>query len=223
MRSRKPLSPIEVSCLSGNVPIETRLASSGTALICGVDEAGRGPLAGPVAAAAVIFQDCDTLWAARDSKVLSTRAREAHFAQITRDLTCAVGICTVEEIDSLNILRASLLAMERAVAALGVRPEVVLVDGIHLPRLPMACHAIRHGDARVAVISAASIVAKVTRDRIMREFDALYPGYGFARHVGYPTAFHRSALNALGPCPIHRRTFHGVREFLAKSLEPETA
>jgi len=201
------------------LPIESELAASGIVLVCGVDEAGRGPLAGPVVAAAVMFRDCDLLWRARDSKVLSDGSREEYFASAQDELVYAVASCTPNEIDELNILRASLLAMEKAVGGLPVAPELTLVDGNRRLREVIPSRAIVHGDARVAVISAASIIAKVTRDRLMREYDRQYPGYGFAQHFGYPTELHRRNLRQLGPCPIHRRSYRGVREF----FEEDTA
>jgi ribonuclease HII len=196
-----------------NGSLEAEYVASGLKVIVGVDEAGRGPLAGPVVAAAVAFRDCDTLWAARDSKKMTPRARARYFDLAVADLGHAVGICSVDEIDRLNILRASLLAMEKAVAGLQTTPEIVLVDGNQRLSAAIPSRAIVHGDDRVAVIGAASIIAKVTRDRIMADYDRQFPGYGFARHFGYPTAEHRKQLMRLGPCPIHRRTFHGVREF----------
>ncbi|RPH93332.1 ribonuclease HII [candidate division KSB1 bacterium] len=186
-------------------------------IICGVDEAGRGPLAGPVVAAAVVFRDCETMGLARDSKTLSAKNRERIYKRIMADLEFAVGICSPAEIDEFNILRASLTAMERAVSGLRSKPDLILVDGLYGLSLPIPSRAIVHGDARIAVIGAASIAAKVTRDRLMQDYDAQYPGYGFAQHVGYPTAEHRAALRRLGPTPIHRRSFRGVRELLEET------
>jgi ribonuclease HII len=194
--------------------LERVLTASGVSCFCGVDEAGRGPLAGPVVAAAVMYRDCDVLWKACDSKRVSRAAREEQFRQITEHLEFAVGICNHEEIDRLNILQASLEAMRRAVRRLPLDPALILVDGKHRLGAGFPSRAIVRGDARVAVIGAASIVAKVTRDRIMSDYDRLYPGYGFARHFGYPTAAHKLKISEFGPCPIHRKTFHGVREFV---------
>lgn len=199
-------------------PFEIILTELGHASVCGVDEAGRGPLAGPVVAAALIFRDCDALWQACDSKALSSQKRDEHFQKITDSLPFSIGLCTPEEIDSLNILQASLRAMERAITALPVSPDILLVDGIHSPATSVRTWAIPHGDARIACIGAASIVAKVHRDRLMMEYDAKYPEYGFARHKGYPTTEHRAALEKLGPCPIHRRTFKGVREYFLETV-----
>jgi ribonuclease HII len=207
--------------LTDDTPVERVLCAQGVMPVCGTDEAGRGPLAGPVVAAAVLFRDCETLWRARDSKAISAKAREDYYARVITELDWAVGICTAEEIDGLNILQASLVAMERAVNALPMAPGLILVDGSHRLRLSIPSRAIKHGDARVAVIGAASIIAKVTRDRLMCEYDMEYPAYGFARHFGYPTAEHRARLQQFGPCPIHRRTFHGVCEFFETAVPPE--
>ncbi|HEY3294367.1 MAG TPA: ribonuclease HII [bacterium] len=201
------------------LPIERELLASGMSLICGVDEAGRGPLAGPVVAAAVLFRDCELLWSAQDSKKMTVSAREEFFARVPHELEFGVGACTPEEIDEINILQASLRAMERAVALLPCPPQMILVDGNRRLNPSLPSRAIVHGDACVAVISAASIIAKVTRDRLMRDYDAVHPEYGFARHFGYPTEEHRRLLKQLGPCPIHRRTFQGVREFFQENLE----
>ena len=181
-------------------------------LVAGVDEAGRGPLAGPVTAAAVMLDPDRPVNGLADSKVL-TEARREELAQAIRAsaLGWTVTFAEVDEIDRLNILHATMAAMARAVTALAPAPAVALVDGNRCPRLPCIVHAVVRGDARVACISAASILAKVARDERMRELDALYPEYGFARHKGYPTAAHRSALSRLGPTPQHRRSFAPVR------------
>ncbi len=179
--------------------------------IAGVDEVGRGPLAGPVAAAAVIL--AEPISGLRDSKKLSPKRRLQLAAEIRQKAkSWAVAWATVEEIDRLNILQASLLAMQRAVLALHPAPEQVFVDGRHSPQLPYPVQALVGGDARVPAISAASILAKVARDQEMVRLDRCYPGYGFARHKGYPTAAHREALRQLGPSPIHRRSFQPVRK-----------
>lgn len=215
---RRDSTTFDIPIISGNPPFEKTLIASGISCFCGVDEAGRGPLAGPVVAAAVVFRDCPALWSARDSKSLSPRARSEQFARITEELTFAVGMCDPEEIDRVNILQASLLAMSRAVTKLAQAPTLILVDGLYRLKMEIPSRAIVRGDARVAIIGAASIVAKVTRDRIMTEYDGIYPGYGFARHFGYPTLEHRMKIRALGPCPIHRRTFRGICEYF-----PQTA
>lgn len=185
-------------------------------LIAGVDEAGRGPLAGPVVAAAVILDDLHPIAGLNDSKQLSATQRERLFDEIRAKALCfAIAQASVQEIESLNILQATLLAMRRAVLGLRLSPKLVLVDGNRLPVLPMRCEAIVKGDALLAAISAASILAKVTRDRGCDELDALYPAYGFARHKGYGTAQHLAALRTHGACPAHRKTFAPVAEVLA--------
>lgn len=180
-------------------------------LVAGVDEAGRGPLVGPVVAAAVILDPRKPIAGLADSKTLSPRKRERLFHEIlAKALCCSVAQASAEEIDQINILQATLLAMQRAVAGLRLPPKLVLVDGNRLPLLPMQAQAIVKGDATVAEISAASIVAKVHRDQWCAEFDARYPEYGFARHKGYGTAEHLAALVAHGPCSEHRRSFAPV-------------
>lgn len=186
-------------------------------LIAGVDEAGRGPLAGPVVAAAVILDPARPIAGLADSKVLAAEQREALYAEITsKSLAWAVGQADVVEIDSINILRATLLAMQRAVAGLRPAPHHALVDGNQAPQLDCGVTTIVKGDATEPSISAASILAKVTRDALMRDLDARYPGYGFAQHKGYPTALHLAALGQLGPCPEHRRSFGPVSHCLAR-------
>ncbi|MEN9905018.1 MAG: hypothetical protein RLZZ555_1583 [Pseudomonadota bacterium] len=183
------------------------------ALVAGVDEAGRGPLAGPVVAAAVILDDCQPIAGLADSKKLSAARREALYDEIrAKALCCSIAQASVEEIDRLNILQATMLAMQRAVAGLRLKPGLVLVDGNRLPLLEMRAEAIVKGDAKVAAISAASILAKVTRDRGLELLDRQFPRYGFARHKGYGTAEHLQALHRLGPCPEHRRSFAPVAE-----------
>lgn len=184
-------------------------------LVAGVDEVGRGPLAGPVVAAAVILDPACPIDGLKDSKQLSPRRREVLAGQIeSAALAWALGRAEVEEIDAINILQASLLAMQRAVAALPLAPELVLVDGNRCPRFGCPAQAVVKGDALVAAISAASIVAKVSRDREMLELDARYPGYGLAQHKGYPSQAHLAALQALGASPVHRRSYAPVRRAL---------
>lgn len=191
------------------------LAFDAAGLVAGVDEAGRGPLAGPVVAAAVILDDQRPIRGLADSKVLAPRRREALHDAIRADaLCCAVGIASAAEIDALNILQATLLAMRRAVEGLRLKPAKVLVDGNRIPVLPVRAEAIVKGDAKVPSISAASIVAKVVRDRLCAELHAAWPQYGFDLHKGYPTPEHLAALRAHGPCPEHRRSFAPVREAL---------
>lgn len=189
--------------------------TSESILIAGVDEAGRGPLAGPVTAAAVILDAQRPIAGLADSKRLTGARREALEAEIhERSLAWAVAASTVEEIDRINILQASLLAMRRAVEALRVSPRQVLVDGNRCPTLSWRVESVVGGDRLVPAISAASILAKVARDREMVALDAQYPGYGFARHKGYPTAAHMAALRELGPCGLHRRSFRPVRQLI---------
>ena len=181
-------------------------------LLAGVDEAGRGPLAGPVVAAAVILDPRVPIAGLADSKVLTPRRREQLRDQIYAHALCVgVGEASVEEIDRINILQATLLAMQRAVHGLRLLPRYVLVDGNRLPVLTMQAAALVDGDARVPAISAASIVAKVHRDRGCVDLDAAHPGYGFAVHKGYATAAHLQALRIHGPCAAHRQTFAPVR------------
>ena len=188
---------------------------NGVPLIAGVDEAGRGPLAGPVSAAAVILDPERQILGLADSKRLAPRQRERLDLEIRDNaLAFAVAFATVEEIDQINILQASLLAMRRAVERLGPVPQRVLVDGNQCPQLACEVKPIVGGDASIPAISAASILAKVARDREMLLLDERFPGYGFARHKGYPTRQHLAALRELGPCALHRRSFGPVRELL---------
>jgi ribonuclease HII len=183
--------------------------------ICGVDEAGRGPLAGPVVAAAVILDPARPIDGLRDSKAMSARQRDAAAQAIRAGaLAWAVAEASVEEIDRLNILQASLLAMRRAVEALRPAADFALVDGNQLPRLTIPARAIVSGDASEPAISAASILAKTHRDALMAALDTRHPGYGFAEHAGYGTPRHLERLRALGPCPLHRRSFAPVRNLL---------
>lgn len=189
-------------------------------LVAGVDEAGRGPLAGDVYAAAVILPPVIDLPGLDDSKKLSARQREKLFVAITNQASAyCVATASVEEIDTINILHASLLAMRRAVDGLAATPELVLVDGNHLPPWSYNSRAIVGGDAQVAAIAAASILAKVSRDAAMQTLHAQYPDYGLDRHKGYPTKLHLERLRALGPAPIHRRSFGPVRQLLAEAAE----
>ncbi len=186
---------------------------TGTKLVAGVDEVGRGPLAGPVVAAAVILDPARPIEGLADSKQLSEKRREALAILIReRALAWALGRAEVEEIDRLNILQASLLAMQRAVCALQPQAEFALIDGNRCPTLPCPAEAVIKGDERVQVISAASVIAKVARDREMIALDEQYPGYGLARHKGYPTKAHIESLRRLGITNIHRRTFGPVKK-----------
>lgn len=184
-------------------------------LICGVDEAGRGPLAGPVSAAAVILDESNPIAGLADSKKLSEKQRDA-LAPLIREraLAWAVAFAEVEEIDRLNILQATLLAMKRAVEGLKVRPQQMLVDGLYCPNTGIPGEAIVKGDSKVAAISAASILAKTARDELMLKLHLQYPHYGFDGHKGYPTAAHLAALREHGVSDVHRRSFRPVRELL---------
>lgn len=185
-------------------------------LLAGVDEVGRGPLAGDVVAAAVILGEQHGITGLTDSKKLSEKKREYLFEVIQeKSLAFCVARASVSEIDSLNILQASLLAMKRAVEGLHMQPQFVKVDGNKLPAWAYASEAIVKGDSLIEEISAASILAKVTRDRELDELDLLYPGYGLARHKGYPTKEHMLALERLGPSAIHRRSFGPVKNLLS--------
>ncbi len=187
-----------------------------TGLVAGVDEAGRGPLAGPVVAAAVILDELKPIKGLADSKKLTKRKREQLYDEIRAKALCfSVAQASVQEIDALNILQATLLAMRRAVEGLRLSPKLVLVDGNRLPVLPIRAEAIVKGDDLVPAISAASILAKVTRDRWCHEVDTLYPAYGFASHKGYGTALHLAALQTHGACPEHRTSFRPVTEVMA--------
>jgi len=187
-------------------------------LVAGVDEVGRGPLAGPVVTAAVILDPDRPIEGLADSKAISEKKREKLFDEIKeKALAWAIGRCEVEEIDELNILQATMLAMQRAVAGLDPQPQHALIDGNRCPKLPCSAEAVIKGDSKVPAISAASILAKVTRDREMVEMDKQYPGYGLAGHKGYPSKQHVEALQALGVTPIHRRTFGPVARLLENS------
>ncbi|MER1959679.1 ribonuclease HII [Proteus vulgaris] len=184
-------------------------------LIAGVDEVGRGPLVGAVVTAAVILDPANPIKGLTDSKKLTEKKRNALYDEIQEKALCwAIGRAEPEEIDELNILWATMKAMERAVAGLSIMPDMVLIDGNRCPKLPMASQAVIKGDSLVQEISAASILAKVTRDREMEELDKLYPDYGFAKHKGYPTVFHMEKLALLGATPYHRKSFAPVKRAL---------
>lgn len=196
-------------------PVPASLVWEVNGLIAGVDEAGRGPLAGPVVAAAVILDERQPIRGLADSKKLSAKRREALFDEIrAKALCCSIAQASVQEIDQINILQATLLAMRRAVMGLRLPPKLVLVDGNRLPVLEMRAEAIVKGDATVPSISAASILAKVSRDRWCADYHQLFPQYGFDQHKGYGTAEHLAALRLHGPCAEHRRTFRPVTELL---------
>ena len=209
MRSNKPWRAEQVA-LPWDVP----------GLVAGVDEAGRGPLAGPVVAAAVILDDLKPIPGLADSKTLSARQRERLSEAIhARALCFSVAHASVEEIDQLNILQATLLAMRRAVMGLRLKPNKLLVDGNRLPTLDIMAEAVVQGDRKVPAISAASILAKVARDRWCLEIDAEYPAYGFAAHKGYGTAQHLEALQRHGATPWHRRSFSPVAQVLLRGSQ----
>ena len=178
-------------------------------IVAGVDEAGRGPLAGPVVASAVVLPSGCLIEHCDDSKKLTPQLRDDIFQRITSDssIDYGIGIASHEDIDRINILRATMKAMTDAVMALKTKPDYVLIDGLSIPGLGIDNREIIKGDSKSLSIAAASIVAKVTRDRIMEEYDVEYPGYGFAKHKGYGTKDHQESLRKLGPCPIHRTTF----------------
>ncbi len=195
--------------------MERALHREGVALLCGADEAGRGPLAGPVCAAAVILPEGADLPGLNDSKKLTEKQREALFPLIReRAVAYGVAFATVEEIEQMNILRAALLAMDRAIAMLDPAPALALIDGNTTKGISVPARCVVHGDARCASIAAASVLAKVTRDRLMRELAAQYPQYGFEKHKGYGTKDHYAALEKYGPCPAHRPSF--LRKFYAQ-------
>ena len=187
---------------------EHECEQEGFTLICGIDEAGRGPLAGPVVAGAVILpKDCEIL-GLNDSKKLSGKHREALYEEVTQKaLAFGAGIVGSRRIDEINILQADYEAMCEAIGKLSVMPQVLLNDAVTIPQVRIRQKSIIHGDAKSVSIAAASIIAKVTRDRIMTEYDSLFPQYGFARHMGYGTAEHYAAIKKYGPCPIHRMSF----------------
>jgi ribonuclease HII len=190
-------------------------------LLAGVDEAGRGPLAGPVVAAAVILDELNPIAGLADSKKLTARQREALFDEIrAKALCCSIALASVEEIDELNILRATMLAMRRAVEGLRLKPSLVQVDGNRVPPLQVPAQAIVKGDAKVKAISAASILAKVHRDRLCDELHLAHPQYGFDGHKGYPTADHLAALREHGATPHHRRSFGPVKVVLGLLPDP---
>lgn len=192
---------------------ESALREAGYRAVAGIDEAGRGPLAGPVVAAAAILPWELVIPGINDSKQVSAAMRDKIYHELIHaNIPYAVGIGTVNEIDEHNILGATRIAMERAISGLPVAPDYLLIDAVRLPKVVIPQEGIVRGDALSISIAAASIIAKVTRDRLMVEYDRQYPGYGFARHKGYPTREHYRSLAELGPCPIHRRSFRLFRE-----------
>jgi len=208
---------------SASYRYEAQAWRTGVFRVAGVDEAGRGPLAGPVVAAAVVLDPERRLKGLRDSKLLAPADREEFFGRISeRAVAIGVGVVDHETIDRINILRATEQAMLHALGQLSLAPDLVITDFVRLAVLACPQRNLVNGDGRCATVAAASIVAKVTRDRIMFELDARYPAYGFARHKGYATPEHLTALDRFGPCPIHRRTFGGVwRQGVLFLLEDE--
>ncbi|MDP1998661.1 MAG: ribonuclease HII [Rhodoferax sp.] len=218
MRSSK-YSKAEQAALTKTAMQQAALRWDIPGLVAGVDEAGRGPLAGPVVAAAVILDDLHPIKGLADSKKLTASRRDALFDEIrAKALCCSIAMASVEEIDQLNILQATLLAMRRAVEGLRLKPIRVLVDGNCLPVLRIQAEAIVKGDSLVPAISAASILAKVHRDRLCADMDQQYPHYGFARHKGYGTAVHLAALQEHGACEQHRKSFRPVTDVLNKAM-----
>jgi ribonuclease HII len=193
--------------------------SSDQLIVCGVDEAGRGPLAGAVYAAAVILDSLRPIAGLADSKTLSEKKRDSLAIQIKQyALAWAIACSSVEEIDQINILQASLLAMKRAIESLRLTPHQVLVDGLHCPKIAIPSQAIVRGDSKVQAIAAASILAKTARDDEMRRLHAIYPQYDFAKHKGYPTADHLQCLAEHGVSPVHRRSYAPVRKILCRMV-----
>lgn len=190
---------------------DLEVLSRGFKSLAGVDEAGRGPLAGPVVAAAVLVRDFSFSSGIDDSKKMSSRAREIAFDEITAKCAVSFSIVEPEAIDRLNIFQAALLAMKQAVKGLGLQLDLALVDGPHAPSLGCETQAIVDGDAKSFSIACASIIAKVTRDRLMGNYDSVYPQYGFAKHKGYGTAAHVAAIRQYGPCAIHRKSFEPIK------------
>ena len=203
---------------------EARLLSEGLSLVAGVDEVGRGPLAGPVLAGVVVLPPRPQgAWVSliRDSKQITAQQREAALGHLQKEaLGLATGACSAQEVDALGIVAATRLAMHRAIESLALRPGFLILDAVSLPEVDIPQKSIIRGDASCLSVAAASIVAKVTRDRLMAEQDAVHPGYGFGRHKGYGTRHHLDRLGALGPCPIHRYTFSPVRAAAQANASP---
>jgi ribonuclease HII len=213
----REISESELCRLKSMSICENRLKANGFVRIAGIDEAGRGPLAGPVVAAACILPDGILFSQLNDSKQLTPEQRDTLFAEITTcsGLIYGIGIIDVKTIDRVNILQATFLAMRKAVEALSTKPDFLLIDGNQIPHFEIPTESLVQGDGLSISIAAASIIAKVTRDRIMIELDEKYPKYGFRRHKGYATEQHRQAIHEHGPCPIHRKSFDPVRSMLS--------
>ncbi|MCL2057483.1 MAG: ribonuclease HII [Oscillospiraceae bacterium] len=198
----------EIMRLDAMMAYERAAAGQGYRLVAGIDEVGRGPLAGPVVSAAVILPERYYLEGLNDSKKLTARARDRLCLRIAQDAVAwGVGLCDSREIDEINILNATILSMERAVGAMGTQPDFLLIDAVSLKNMRMPQKSIIKGDALSISIAAASVIAKVTRDRMMAIYDSRYPGYNFVKHKGYGTREHMNKINELGMCPIHRATF----------------
>ena len=204
------------------LPLFNEDYASGVTLFCGADEAGRGPIAGPVFAAAVILDPDRPIAGLKDSKKLSEHKRDELAVEIKQHARAwAIAQCSIQEIDELNILHASMLAMKRAIESLPIKPELALIDGNRCPKLAIAAKAIVKGDDKVPAISAASILAKTARDAVMLDLHRQYPEYGFDRHKGYPTAFHLEQLSIHGVSPVHRKTYAPVRKILELESLPD--
>ncbi len=204
------------------LPLFNEDYASGVTLFCGADEAGRGPIAGPVFAAAVILDPDRPIAGLKDSKKLSEHKRDELAVEIKQYARAwAIAQCSIQEIDELNILHASMLAMKRAIESLPIKPELALIDGNRCPKLAIAAKAIVKGDDKVPAISAASILAKTARDAVMLDLHRQYPEYGFDRHKGYPTAFHLEQLSIHGVSPVHRKTYAPVRKILELESLPD--
>lgn len=204
----------ELTRLESMLSYENAARAAGFRLIAGVDEVGRGPLAGPVVSAAVILPEHFLPEGLNDSKKISPRARDRLFKLISKEAVAwGVGLCDSREVDRVNILNATIKSMEKAVGALSPQPDYLLVDALSLKRVSVRQEAIIKGDALSLSVAAASVIAKVIRDRMMLAYDALYPGYGFAKHKGYGTKEHMEKLRALGLCPIHRETFCHINDY----------
>ena len=216
-------NPAETQRLYALTQFERSARKHGFQLIAGIDEAGRGPLAGPVVAAACIIPDEHYIDGVDDSKKLTPQERLRLFEEITNDRRIAygIGIVDAQEIDRVNILQATIQAMIQAVACLAQFPDLLLVDGMYLPHVTIPSQKIIKGDSRSQSIAAASIIAKETRDRLMENYDEEWPHYGFAQHKGYGTAQHLEALSTNGPCPIHRNTFEPIKSMLHRELQLE--
>ncbi len=217
-------SPKKLALFEEVLFFDQSLRKSGHSILCGVDEAGRGPLAGPVVAAAVVLPDDDQVEPFFDSKQMTQRQREyAYDLVLQKAISYGIGIVDADGIDQMNILQATFVAMRQALDQIEQSVDLILIDGCNLPGMTTAQRKVIHGDAMSQSIGAASLLAKVTRDRIMLQFDQQYPEYGFAKHVGYGTKEHVEALRTFGPCPIHRRSFAPVRNLFTESESEKTS